>query len=237
MTVEIVFLILAAFTAVLSGVANKIRGGWYGLEMGGRPLTALVMTIPFAFTMFNSSVIIPFGIPFFAPILFMFAAIWFGFIHGWGSYFANGNFFTSFSDKPEVGWIDRVLYWMYGPKWIPSDWQDTTKYYTKDRTLDSMLRYDNIISPTGKIRDHDWSRKRAITGMYLRGLHLSVPIALVFGFLINPIWYAFAFAGLALGLQPIHNPSNTLDQLFNNEFVFGVMFSILISLFTFVTIL
>jgi len=143
-------------------------------------------------------------------------------LNGWGSYMEIGRNQNGYKDRVEVAWIDWILYWVHGPKWIPKADKTTKERKTawNWKELFSVVPLgfgftppDVVNSPDGKRRSLGWRQRRDWTGMTLRGTHsvwffvfasiwfgnwdlmwLIVPFSLVFGWI-----YKFCYSDKFMG--------------------------------------
>lgn len=219
----------AMFFFLWSGYANRHRGGGpprlnHLIEkyMKWRPRSlftaGVLMMLP---AMLIYLLILGMGLGSAAYLSSILAVLWVVWgLNGWGSYMEIGRNAYGYRDRTEVAWIDWILYWVFGPKWIPED--DTKmqprKFGWSVKELFSAIPLnfgfvapDLIKSPTGEKRPLAWRQKRDWTGMTLRGLHAVwlfaflawefnawyimwglIPFSLVFGF-IYKFFYSDTF--------------------------------------------
>lgn len=132
-------------------------------------------------------------------------------LNGWGSYFDIGATVTEYNDKPEVPWIDWILYWIFGPKWNPSNSgkpnRDKIKWDITEHGLPfgfavGFIPPDLITSPSGQARPYEWRRIRDTVGLFLRHLHAIAFFGFQAWFFANPwlILLTIPFALVATGV-------------------------------------
>lgn len=137
-------------------------------------------------------------------------------VNGWGSYFDNGTWTQEHNDKPEVPWIDWILYLTFGPKWNPLNSskpnRDKTTWDISEHGLPFPLALgfvppDLVTSPNGDIRPYKWRRARDTVGLFLRHCHSILFFAFQAWFWANPLLMLLTipFAGLVTLFYYISN--------------------------------
>ena len=118
----------ALFFFLWSGYANRHRGGGpprlnhlIEKHIGWRPRSlftaGLLMMLP---AMLIYLLILGMSLGSAAYLSSILAVLWVVWgINGWGSYMEIGRNSHGYRDRTEVAWIDWILYWVWGPKWIP----------------------------------------------------------------------------------------------------------------------
>ncbi len=170
---------------------NKFLGDKVGFDLGRSLFTATILTALFLSI---------------APLIFTHLSyIWvagnaIGWLiwglNGWGSYFDNGRWEFEYNDKPEVPWIDWILYLAFGAKWNPEQStkpnRDKISWDIAEHGLPfpfalGFLPPDLVTSPTGDIRPFSWRKKRDTVGMFLRQLHATPLFIFNAWFFGNPL--------------------------------------------------
>jgi len=111
-----------------------------------------------------------------------------GSVQGWGSYFDLGHKKDGWADDPEVQWIDKVLFRLFGPQWAA----DAERIHPVHKVQGDVVYHE------GKSRPPCWRFWRDFTGMALRGL-LYLPVFLVLP-TVGGSWWALAPGGVAVVL-------------------------------------
>lgn len=194
-------LLLIIGCVLLYGVIGAILNRWRG---GGK--YPILRHIPFArywvSGYYTIPIIVAIGVT--DPWVILIGVIWFGLCYdsvrrGWGSYFDLGTWSLDWKDSPEVRWIDWVLFRLFGAKWIPDDWNQVVS----DKAHAELIqRRDIVDGPYGQARPYSWRFWRDFTGMTLRGLHYSVPQAIMVGVLTALGWSGVSYLQAGL-LAPI----------------------------------
>jgi len=156
MIIDAIIAILAA--AIAGAFIHRYRGGGFDLPRPGRSLWVAAPLVGLIAWPFIGAL----------PATYLAALYLAGSVQGWGSYFDCGNKKTGWADDPEVQWIDRVLFNLFGPQWAESG----------ERIHPVHAALGDVIVNEGRTRSMHWQRRRDCTGMALRGLHY-MPMMLV----------------------------------------------------------
>ena len=112
-------------------------------------------------------------------------------LNGWGSYFDIGETKDGYKDEIEITWIDWILFFIFGPKYIPKNDKKTKERHIEWswKNIDFLFPVSMGFSPpdvkksqSGKIRSYKWRKKRDITGFFFRHFHS-------FYFFLFQSWY------------------------------------------------
>lgn len=169
--------ILTAAALTISGAfINRWRGGWninvLGIERHGikRAITAVIPTL---------SLLIPFYdfVDCWVWLVCYLSFLIAGIAPGWGSWFFIGRSETSWDHNSDAFWAEWISYLRFGPKWIPSN-----HGLDKERLEELLSRYNIIMSPEGEARPKEWRIRMEYFAMCIRGLSITVPVALILYF-------------------------------------------------------
>ena len=154
--------VIIAAAAVFGAFVNRLRGGGFKPAIPrfglGRSLWLATPIVGLASWPFVGAL----------PALYLAALYLAGSVQGWGSYFDCGNKRDGWADDPEVQWIDRVLFKLFGPQWAESS----------ERIHPVHAALGDVVYNASRERPMGWKRKRDCTGMALRGVHY-LPMMLV----------------------------------------------------------
>lgn len=173
MTQQIILLIQFFSLTISGGFLNRWRGGWQisWLKITNhqfkRVLVCFVPTI---------SLLLPFhGMIhwWLWPICYLSFFI-IGILPGWGSWFFIGRSEDAWKHNADAIWAEWISYLVYGPKWIPSN------HGLSPEELKKLTdRFNIIMSPTGEVRPLEWRIKMEKFAMSIRGLGITIPVALI----------------------------------------------------------
>jgi len=178
--IETALIILA--TAAFGAFVNRLRGGGFKPTIPrfglGRSLWLAAPIVGLAAWPFTGAL----------PATYLAMLYLFGSVQGWGSYFDCGNKKDGWADDPEVQWIDRLLFKLFGPQWAESG----------ERIHPVHAALGDVVYNEGRTRSIYWQRRRDCTGMALRGTHY-LPMMLVIPTAFAS-WWALAPGVIAVAL-------------------------------------